>query len=91
MSPANYAQGMVTRRLQALRFELMPNGEQERDMRRFAGARRRVYNDALDLQQKRHARGEKNLGYVALAKELTAWRAEKPWLAEAPIHVLSSR
>jgi len=88
MSPANYAQDMVTKRLQAFRFELMPNGEQERDMRRFAGARRRVYNDALDLQQKRHARGEKNLGYVALAKELTAWRAEKPWLAEAPIHVL---
>lgn len=55
---------MMAKRLQAFRFELMPNGEQERSMRQFAGARRRVYNDALNLQQQRHARGEKNLSYV---------------------------
>ena len=42
---------MTTKRLQAFKFELMPNGEQERPMRRFAGARRWVYNEALELQQ----------------------------------------
>ena len=47
-------------RLQAFKFELRPNGEQERDMRRFAGACRFVFNKALDLQQKRYAEGQKN-------------------------------
>ena len=57
-------------------------------MRRFAGARRWVYNEALDLQQQRYARGEKNLSYAALCKEITAWRAQKPWLAEVHSQVL---
>ena len=34
-------------RLQAYKFELMPNGEQIRAMRRFAGSCRFVYNKAL--------------------------------------------
>lgn len=46
------SQGAWTvKRLQAFKFELMPNGEQEQDMRRFAGARRFVYNRALDIQR----------------------------------------
>jgi len=48
-------------RLQAFRFELRPNGQQERLLRRFAGACRFVYNKALALQKERHERGEKNL------------------------------
>lgn len=79
---------IMQQRLQAFKFELMPDGAQERDMRRFAGARRWVYNQALELQQNRYANGEKNLSYVALCKELTGWRGEKLWLAEAPIHPL---
>ena len=77
-------------RLQAFTFELLPNGEQERDMRRFAGSRRFVYNKALDLQIERHKRGEKNLSYAGLCKELTGWRnsPETPWLVDAPVHVL---
>ena len=39
------------KRLQAFQFELMPNDEQQRDMRRFAGARRFVYNKALETQK----------------------------------------
>ena len=35
------------KRLQAYKFELMPNGEQIRAMRRFAGSCRFVYNKAL--------------------------------------------
>jgi len=38
-------------RLQAFKFELMPTGEQQRDMRRFAGSCRFVFNKALAMQQ----------------------------------------
>lgn len=68
----------------------MPDGAQQRDMRRFAGSRRFVYNRALALQKERHGRSEKKLGYAALCLELTKWRnsQETPWLAEAPVHPL---
>ena len=77
-------------RLQAFKYELMPNGQQERQMRRFAGSCRFVYNKALALQKERYERGEKKLGYAGLCKELTAWRngPETPWLSDAPIHPL---
>ncbi|MHB1586284.1 MAG: RNA-guided endonuclease InsQ/TnpB family protein [Acidiferrobacteraceae bacterium] len=77
-------------RLQAFKFELMPTGEQQRQMRRFAGSCRFVFNKALALQKERYERGEKKRGYAGLCKELTAWRngADTPWLAEAPIHPL---
>jgi putative transposase len=80
-------------RLQAFRFELMPNGQQERQMRRFAGSCRFVYNKALALQKERYERGEKKLGYAVLCKLLTEWRnsAETAWLADAPIHPLQQK
>ena len=73
-------------RLQAFKFELMPNGEQLKAMRQFAGSRRRVWNMALALQEERYRNGEKKLGYNSLCKELTAWRQgeEMPWLKDAP-------
>jgi len=43
----------------------MPNGEQERDMRRFAGACRFVFNKALALQKSNCESGGKFIGYVA--------------------------
>ncbi|MBN3837238.1 RNA-guided endonuclease TnpB family protein [Burkholderia sp. Ac-20344] len=78
------------RRLQAFKFELMPNGEQQRDMRRFAGSCRFVYNKALALQKENYEAGGKFIGYVAMAKHLTEWRngGETPWLKDAPIHPL---
>jgi len=77
-------------RLQAYKFELRPNGEQARQMARFAGARRFVYNKALALQKDTYAQGGAYVGYVAMAKHLTAWRngTETPWLKEAPVHPL---
>lgn len=83
-------------RLQAFKYELMPNGEQQRQMRRFAGSCRVVFNEALSLQKKRHEQGEKKLGYAGLCKELTAWRngaplpsgRTAPWLADTPVHPL---
>ena len=78
------------KRLQAFKYELMPNGEQQRQMRRFAGSCRFVFNKALALQKERYEQGEKKLGYAGLCKELTAWRnsTETAWLAGAPVHPL---
>ncbi|VWB62427.1 RNA-guided endonuclease InsQ/TnpB family protein [Burkholderia lata] len=78
------------RRLQAFKFELMPNGEQQRDMRRFAGSCRFVYNKALALQKENYEADGKFIGYVAMAKHLTEWRngGETPWLKDAPVHPL---
>jgi putative transposase len=78
------------KRRQAFKYELHPNGQQERQMRRFAGACRFVFNKALALQKERHERGEKKLGYAGLCKMLTEWRnsTETPWLKDAPVHPL---
>lgn len=78
------------KRLQAFKYELVPNGQQERQMRRFAGSCRFVYNKALALQKERYERGEKKLGYAGLCKLLTEWRnsSEMAWLADAPVHPL---
>jgi len=77
-------------RLQAFKYELRPDGQQQRQMRRFAGACRFVFNKALALQKVRHEHAEKKLGYAGLCKELTAWRngPETPWLKDAPVHPL---
>jgi putative transposase len=77
-------------RLQAFKYELMPDGEQQRKMRRFAGSCRYVYNKALALQKERYEQGEKKLGYAGLCKLLTQWRngTETQWLADAPVHPL---
>ena len=71
-------------RLQAFKFALQPNGEQQRNMRRFAGSCRFVFNKALALQQERREQGEKKLSYAGLCKVLTEWKAqpETIWLKE---------
>jgi len=77
-------------RFQAFKYELQSNGEQQRQMRRFAGSCRYVFNKALALQQARYEHGEKKLGYAGLCKRLTEWRnsAETTWLSDAPVHPL---
>lgn len=89
-----YNEGM--KRLQAFKFELRPDAAQRRQMRRFAGACRVVFNEALVLQKARYEAGGKKPGYAGLCKELTAWRnggalpsgRTAPWLADAPVHPL---
>ncbi len=77
-------------RLQAYKYELRPDGQQERQMRRFAGSCRFVFNNALALQKERYEQGEKKLGYAGMCKLLTEWRntTETAWLADAPVHPL---
>ena len=78
------------KRLQAFKFALMPCGHQERQMRRFAGSCRFVFNKALALQKERYEQGEKKFGYASLCRLLTEWRnsTETAWLADAPVHPL---
>ena len=77
-------------RLQAFKYELMPDGEQQRAMRRFAGSCRFVYNKALALQKENHEAGNKFIGYAGLCKILTGWRngIDTRWLKETPCHPL---
>ncbi|MBV8667281.1 MAG: transposase [Burkholderiaceae bacterium] len=77
-------------RLQAFKYELMPNGEQQRDMRRFAGSCRFVYNKALALQKENHEAGNKFIGYVPMAANLPIWKREAgtAWLKETPSQAL---
>lgn len=84
----NYNRAM--KRLQAFKYELKPNSEQQRLMCRFAGSCRFVFNKALAMQKANHEAGEKFIDYVAMAKQLTAWRnsAETGWLSHAPVHPL---
>lgn len=78
------------KRLQAFKYELQPNGEQIRAMRRFAGSCRFVFNKALAIQKTLYDGGEKKLGYAGLCKELTAWKSqpETLWLSETHSQVL---
>ena len=71
-------------RLQAFKYELMPDGDQQRKMRCFAGSSRFVFNKALALQQAHYAEGKKKLSYADLCKQLTEWRkrSETQWLSE---------
>jgi putative transposase len=78
------------KRLQAFKYALVSDGQQERQMRRFAGSCRFVFNRALALQKSLHEQGEKKVGYAGLCKQLTEWRnsPDTAWLAEAPVHPL---
>src|SRR5512135_1005465 len=86
----NSAYAIRMLQLQAFKYELRPDGQQERQMRRFAGSCRFVFNKALASQKERHEQGEKKFGYAGLCKLLTEWRnsTETAWLADAPVHPL---
>jgi putative transposase len=75
-------------RLQAFKYELMPTGEQQRDMGCYAGSCRFVYNKALALQKTNYEAGGKFVGYVAMANLLPEWKKEFPWLKESPSQAL---
>ena len=53
-----YEQAM--QRLQAYKFELIVTGEQQRQMRRFSGACRFVYNKALRCKKNDMSRVKRN-------------------------------
>ena len=77
-------------RLQAFKFELMPDGEQQRAMRLFSGSCRFVYNKALAMQKENHEAGNKFIGYGSMAANLPIWKREvgQEWLKDAPSQAL---
>jgi putative transposase len=75
-------------RLQAYKYELIPTGDQQRDMRRFAGSCRFMFNRALAMQTANHAAGNKFIRYEEMANLLPVWKKEFPWLKEAPTQAL---
>ncbi len=65
------------KRLQAYKFELMPNGAQVRAMRQYAGACRFVYNKALAWQNAQYqADNTFKFSYTKIANLLPQWKAE---------------
>ncbi|EMK7206232.1 helix-turn-helix domain-containing protein, partial [Escherichia coli] len=74
------------KRLQAFKFQLRPGGQQEREMRRFAGACRFVFNRALARQNENHEVGNKYIPYGKMAFWLVEWKnaTETQWLKDAP-------
>ncbi len=77
------------KRLQAYQFELMPNGEQSRAMRQYAGCCRVVYNNALAWQNEQYqADNTFKFGYTKIANLLPLWKSELAWLKDAPSQTL---
>lgn len=75
-------------RKQAYKFEMMLNGEQQRQTRRFAGSVRFVYNKALALNTERYKKKEKRLGYAGLCALLPVWKTEHSFLSDVPAQAL---
>ncbi|WGJ35326.1 RNA-guided endonuclease InsQ/TnpB family protein [Escherichia coli] len=73
-------------RLQAFKFQLRPGDQQEREMRRFAGACRFVFNRALALQNENHEAGNKYIPYGKMASWLVEWKnaTETQWFNDSP-------
>lgn len=76
-------------RLQTFKYELMPSGQQERQMRRFAGACRFVYNKALAQQKAWYeADNTSKFSYTKLANLLPDWKKDLSWLSDSPSQAL---
>ena len=76
-------------RLQAFKYELMPNGEQQRVMRCFAGSCRSVYNKALAWQNEQYqADNSFKFSYYKIANLLPEWKRELVWLKDCHSQVL---
>ncbi|MEQ5091675.1 transposase [Providencia rettgeri] len=74
------------KRLQAFKFQLKLSEQQERDLRRFSGACRYVFNRALALQSENYRAGNKFIPYVKMATWLVEWKLEPEtqWLKDVP-------
>ena len=68
------------KRLQAYKYQLRTNDDQRRQMSRFAGSCRFVWNRMLDLQKKNLDAGEPILRYNKAALLLPGWKKELSWL-----------
>jgi putative transposase len=72
----------------AFQYELRTDGATRRAFTRMAGAKRFVWNKALELQKERYALGLKHLTAFELNNLLPSWKKEYPWMREAHSQVL---
>lgn len=73
----------------AFKFELMPNGEQKRLMKRFCGCARFVFNKALAWQNAQYkADNTFKFGYTKIANLLPSWKEEHAFLSQCHSQVL---
>jgi len=74
------------KRRQAYKFQLIPNGEQTRLMRKFSGCCRFVYNYVLQLQKENHEAGKPFISYVSMAAKLPVLKRSQTtkWLKTTP-------
>ena len=76
-------------RKQGFKFALLrPTGEQVRNMRRFAGARRFVFNKALALNHEMYALVGRKHPQYQMDKLIPGWKEESPWLSDVPSQTL---
>jgi len=66
----------------------MPNGAQQRDMRRYAGNARKVWNLAFAQQQANYAAGEKFASAMAMTYWLPAMKETFAFLKDSPSQTL---
>lgn len=78
--------------LQAYKFRIEPNGEQQRLMRRIAGSCRYVWNKALAIQIASHEAGIQHTNHFGMNDWLPVWKKEKDllWLKKSPAQLLQS-
>lgn len=77
-------------RLQPFKYELVPSGKQQRQVRRCAGSCRFMCNEALAVRKTNHEAVGASINDVDMAKPLTAWHhgVEAVWLKNVPVHPL---
>ncbi|MGX2973719.1 RNA-guided endonuclease InsQ/TnpB family protein [Ursidibacter arcticus] len=73
----------------AFKFEIMPNGEQIRRIKRFCGCSRFVFNRALAWQSEQYEQDKTfKFSYSKLTALLPQWKKELVWLKECHSQVL---
>lgn len=82
------------KRLKAFRVRIYPTPEQEVAFARIAGCCRLVYNLGLEQRssfwRQHRANTGRTISWISQKRELSALKAEAPFLAEAPAHCLQS-
>ena len=73
----------------AFKFEIRPNGEQQRKINQFCGCSRFVFNKALDWQKQAYETDNKiKFSYTKLTNFLPQWKIEFPFLKDCHSQIL---
>ena len=71
------------------KFEIRPNGEQQRRIKQFCGCARFVFNKGLDGQKQAYdADNNTTFNYTKIANQLPQWKKTFPWLKDCHSQVL---